>query len=591
MKTKYTLREVLSRHFAAIWSSGPIELFITGGLSFLTALGSFCVTVISQLFFDRAIQSSGENTFATNVIASLILLLFVRLICVFIEAAFNIYGRNMLKNLECLFDRQLHKKLSHFDPIEFEKTDTLNRIRRARYGIRGSTSLVFIAVLTCAHYIPYFGIMGIYLARMDLWLLLILPLCMLPALLAFRQRVTAYQQTETQVTPYRRKYEYYESTIIDRAYFKETRSHGIYSFIREKYLNAIDEFRSIYLHCERKTLLAGFSVKFVEVTAYIVVIALLILALLKGNITPGAFAAVFGSVHVILQTAAELFRDHFGGMAVRYSAICGYFELMDTPERTGTKSLSQANAEVILERINFRYPGQEEYILKDISLVIKPGETIALVGTNGAGKSTMVKLLMGLYLPKSGSVKIFGNNTADVALGELFRYTSAVFQDYQRYPMTLAENIAISDTAIPEDTCKIAETMKFADIQPVSPSLPNGMNTMLSREFGGVDLSGGQWQRIAIARSIYRSHQLVVLDEPTAAIDPIEEKLLYEKFMQMSKDKTAILVTHRLGSARMADRIIVMDKGHIVEDGTHDELLALNGKYAKMYAMQAQWYQ
>lgn len=590
MKTQYKLYEILGRHFSAIWKSGPGELFLTGGLSFLTAIGNVGVTIATQLFFDQAIYVAEKGWIGGNILFWLLLVLFVRVLVTFTEVTFNVYGRNMLKNLERLFDCKMHEKLAMFDPIEFEKPEVLDRISRARYGIRGSTSLIFVAVLTCAHYFPYFCIMGIYLARMDPLLLLVIPLCVLPALLAFYQRVAAYKQTETQVTPYRRKYEYYETTIIDRTYFKETRAHGIYAFMRKKYQKAIHDFRRIYISCEKKTLRAVFSVKGVEIFAYVAVIVLLIRALAKGCITPGAFAAVFGSVHVILQTAAELFRDHFGGMAVRYSAICGYFELMDTPERTGKKHLMKANAGIVLKNVSFKYPEQKEFGLQDISLSIRSGETIALVGTNGAGKSTLVKLILGLYLPGSGTVEMFGQDTADTVFEELFQDTSAVFQDYQRYPMTLSENIFISNTAEPEDMHKTKRSLEFADVPLNSENFPDGLDTMLSREFGGVDLSGGQWQRVAIARGIYRPHRLIVLDEPTAAIDPIEEKLLYEKFMQMAKSTTAVLVTHRLGSARMADRIVVMDNGRIVEEGTHDALLKQNGKYAAMYASQAQWY-
>lgn len=225
--------------------------------------------------------------------------------------------------------------------------------------------------------------------------------------------------------------------------------------------------------------------------------------------------------------------------------------------------------------------------MRGISLTIAKGETIAIVGENGSGKSTLTKVLLGLYLPTEGSVRYDQKSTADISFSTIFNHHSAVFQSYLKVGLSLEENIKLSDWY---SSAHIESVVTEAGLNLNKETFPQGKDTVLFREFDGVDLSGGQWQRVAIARGLYRSHHFIVLDEPTAAIDPLEEQRVFEQFIRISKGKTAIIVTHRLGSARIADRILVMEHGKIVQDGTHAELISKEGKYSQMFHAQANWY-
>ena len=240
---------------------------------------------------------------------------------------------------------------------------------------------------------------------------------------------------------------------------------------------------------------------------------------------------------------------------------------------------------------SFSYIGSEKKALDHVSLNIKGGETIAIVGINGSGKTTLSRLLLGLYTPNEGIVKIGGVDTKEVKRHSVTRGMSAVFQKFQKYKMTVAENIQIGDSELQDNNDILNVCIKQADIDLTEDKFSDGLETMLSRDFDGIELSGGQWQRIAIARGLYRIRDVIVLDEPTAAIDPIEETRLYERFAEVSKGKTSVLITHRIGSARIADYIVVMNEGKIVEIGTHEELVSQNGLYKEMFDAQIKWYQ
>ncbi|MGI8915918.1 MAG: ABC transporter ATP-binding protein [Chloroflexota bacterium] len=241
------------------------------------------------------------------------------------------------------------------------------------------------------------------------------------------------------------------------------------------------------------------------------------------------------------------------------------------------------------ENVSFGYPGGRP-VLRDVFLRIAPGERIAIVGENWAGKTTLVKLLAGLYQPTGGVVRLDG-----VALGpeqavRARRRVAAVFQDYATFQLTARENIGFGDLQRMDDDGALAAAAARADIAQLIAGLPEGFDAYLGREFGQTDVSGGQWQRLALARAFFRDADLLVLDEPTAALDPLAELALFERFAELVEGRTAIMISHRLGMARLADRVLVLAHGAIVEEGRHEALMAAGGRYARMFEAQAQWY-
>jgi ABC-type multidrug transport system fused ATPase/permease subunit len=239
----------------------------------------------------------------------------------------------------------------------------------------------------------------------------------------------------------------------------------------------------------------------------------------------------------------------------------------------------------------FRYPGAEHDALRELNLTIQAGRSLAIVGDNGAGKTSLVKLLCGLYLPTSGTVTVDGVDLDRLDSAVWRSRISALFQDFARYHLTAAENIGMGAPRHASDRERLRSAAERAGALTLVESLPNGWETVLSPEYsGGVDLSGGQWQRIALARALFAVEagaRVLILDEPTAALDVRAEAELYERFLELTAGLTTILVSHRFSTVRRADRIVVLEHGTVVEDGTHRELMGVDGRYARMFQLQA----
>ncbi len=262
----------------------------------------------------------------------------------------------------------------------------------------------------------------------------------------------------------------------------------------------------------------------------------------------------------------------------------------EEPPATAGEMAIPANVSLRFEDVFFRYPGAEDDVLKGVSLELKAGERIALVGENGAGKTTLVKLMMGLYRPTAGTIFLGDKPLEDWPKEAVRAQFSAVFQDFVRYQFSVRENIAFGDLGRATDG-EIERAAELAGVAEYAQKMPAGYDELLGKELGGQDLSTGQWQKLATARALVRGAEVVVLDEPTAALDPKAEAEIYERFGEMTRGKSSVLISHRLGSARTCDRIVVLKEGLVVEEGSHDELMRSAGEYSHLFRLQAQWYE
>ena len=312
---------------------------------------------------------------------------------------------------------------------------------------------------------------------------------------------------------------------------------------------------------------------------------------LSGSITAGELVVVLQAVLAALTSATIQASDSFValGVATLEATIALEDALARRAEDEGAlPAMGLPGRDVTFDEVQYSYPGQPRHILKAVNLVIPAGSSLAIVGENGAGKTTLIKLLAHLAEPTAGAVRVDEARLGDIDPRAWQQRCVAVFQEFIRYPWSAAENIALRENA---DQVLLESAARRAGALELVEALPEGWNTRLSRQFGGVDLSGGEWQRIALARALYAASSgpaILVLDEPTAHLDARQEADFYDHFLDMTAGHTTVVVSHRFASVRRADKIVVLDDGRITEEGTHDELVELGGKYATLFAKQAE---
>jgi len=363
-----------------------------------------------------------------------------------------------------------------------------------------------------------------------------------------------------------RKLQYYEAEIYKREHFKETRILGLYPFVKSRFDDTLQIFCDEKWKTQRKSQSIEICLRFVTLLGYFGILILMLDSLMKGYIFVGAFAAIFSSISTMIAFMDDAVRNYLGNMMENFGSLKIYMLFLNLDEEQGEDKEIHIEEGISLQNVAFKYPKVEKYALKNINLNIKKGETFAFVGENGAGKTTLVRILTGILKPTNGDVKYDKVSIFSINKNFRFKNITGVGQKFGKYKMTMRKNVVLSDRQKEISMDKIDYVLNKVDIDTKNNSFSNGIETMLSKEFDGMDISGGQWQIVALARGLYKDSELIVLDEPTSAIDPIEETALYKKFKQLAKGKTAIIVTHKLGSARIADKIVVMKFGEILEN-------------------------
>ncbi len=423
-----------------------------------------------------------------------------------------------------------------------------------------------------------------------------LPLAILAPLalqipLESRRQMSIYDELE-KYWKAERRYGILGEMLRSRETVKETRLFRSSPFLIDTYgrrLNARNrEYEGYYLKHLRGVLLGGNITRL----STIAIATILLVLFLQGGMSVGIFIAlslqVFGGLYYTLRGSTTVLRASFYHINF-FDYYDQYFALSD--DRSGTVDELPASFEIEFRDVWFRYPGTDRDILKGLDFKVEAGEKASIVGENGEGKSTMVKLLLGLYEPDRGRILVGGRDLAELTPKAKTRIFGPVFQDFVRYSISLGENIGIGDVENVADSAKVRAAAAEGGADAFASGLEKGYQTLLGRDFeGGVDLSGGQWQRVALSRAFMGEKPVVILDEPTSQLDPMAESALYGEFAEMARGRTAVFITHRLASTMITDRILVIRGGVVTETGTHEELMARGDLYARMFEAQRQWY-
>lgn len=585
-KSNYTLKFIFNI-LPSILKYTPILSCFSILFGILHGISNVANTIITQLFLDKVPQSLTEIYSIKTLIFYALLVALSLILCQIFMGLHNLIFDAFSSKVECYLNNKLNSKISEIDPILFEDSDILDSINKSKKGIDGFISLLTVISTLLTFYIPYFLFMELYLFKLDKILSLSIIFIFIPVCITQFIRVKIFNDLENTISPFKRKYIYFKKCLLDKEYFKETRLLKANSYFNNLYTKYLQKYNTDILKSERKANLLELLMKIITLLGYSGLILLLCRSLFSNKITIGAFIAIFNSIDLMIILMEELICIHFGRFTRELSSVKNLAKFFTENYRTGIINEFNLDNGIILENVSFAYPNSGDYILKNINLHIKPRETIAIVGVNGSGKTTLTKLLSGLYLPSNGSIKIGNISLSDINPNIIYSNVSSLFQQYAKYKMTLKENIIISNPSeINNDY--IEKAIKYSELD--LENFDFNYDTMLCKEFDGIDISGGQWQRIALSRCFYKQSNLIILDEPTAAIDPLEESNLYNKFSILSQNTISIIVTHKIGAAKIADRILVLNNGELIELGTHKELLSLKGEYYKMYTSQSKWY-
>jgi ATP-binding cassette, subfamily B, bacterial len=489
-----------------------------------------------------------------------------------------------------ILEKALTLELAHFEDSEFY--DKLTRARReASSRPLALVMRTFGLAQNAISLVSY----GTLLAHFSPWAVAVLVLAGLPAFVAEARfsgvafRLFLWRSPET------RMQHYLETVLAREDHAKEVKLFGVGPMFLRRYR---DIFGRLYREDRNLTIRRdtwGFLLGLVATVTLYVAYAWVAIATIATRITLGQM-----TMYVMLfrqgQAAVSASLAAIGGMYEDNLYLATLYDYLETPVgvRPGTAPRGPAPADGIrFEDVSFAYPGAESPVLTGVNLHIRPGSSLALVGENGSGKTTLIKLLTRLYRPTGGRITLDGLDLAEWDESALRRRIGVIFQDFVRYQLMVGENIGTGDVRHLDDEARWRDAAEKGMAAPVIEELPQKYQTPLGKWFNqGRDLSGGEWQKIALARAFMRTEaDILVLDEPTAAMDAAAEATVFEHFRSLTKGRIAILISHRFSTVRMADQIVVLQEGRIVERGSHDELLRKNGHYARLFELQARGYQ
>jgi ATP-binding cassette subfamily B protein len=489
---------------------------------------------------------------------------------------------------------RLMEHAATLDLEDFEDADFQDQLERARRQTTGRMSLMS-QLLGQAQDIVTVASFAAGLIIFAPWLIVLLLVALVPAFLGEAHFNARLYSLDYARTPERRELDYVRQTAASVETAKEVKIFGLSRFLIDRYVRLATDFYAANRTLALRRASWGGLFTAIGTIGYYLAYAYIAWQTLAGAFTIGDLTFLAGSFRR-LRTLLEGLLSSFSSTAGQALYLDDLFRFFDVePEILSPENPrpfpNPVRQGFVFEDVGFRYPGAERWAVRHLSFTLHAGEVLALVGENGAGKTTLVKLLTRLYDPDEGRILLDGHDLRKYDLGALRSNIGVIFQDFVRYNLTAAENIAVGRIEAREERSRIERAAAQSQADELVARLPAGYDQMIGKRFkSGVELSGGEWQKIAIARAYMRDAAVLILDEPTAALDARSEYEVFRRFKELSKGKTAIIISHRFSSVRMADRILVLADGTVEAAGTHEELLTQRGRYAELFELQAAGY-
>ena len=595
--------QIEKRNYTAIdtfripFKVAPILVSLRLFLKVVDALGPTVFTALATAYFvDTAIEILNGYANRSDIYFPLALLLTTLLLRRTVD---NILGI-IVARLKFALERSLvpafldvraslnYKHIENAQSWELVERVTDKPVDAFQDGLRAYGSLVYCIT-------AIISIMGLIVVQVW-WAMPIILIFSIPLFWVALRAGKKNYKAEVDTRKYTRRHEYYGDILTNREAVEERTLFNYGEDVTKRYTNQYEIARKYKMWVHLKQY-ATMKIAGICMTLIAILVAItLINPVITHQLSPGMFMGIVSSVFGIVNTLSWVLGSSVESISKSNEYMKDLTAFMKLSIKDGAKDLPDAEPIELktleFKNVRFKYPTGDNYILDGLSFKLENGKHYSFVGTNGAGKTTIIKLLTGLYDEYDGEILINGKELRTYDGASLKSIFSVVYQDFARYQITMADNISLGDAARNIEINELEESVRFVELEDTIIGLKNGINTTLGKIVEeGVDLSGGQWQKIAIARSLISRAPIKILDEPTASLDPIAESRIYQEFEQLMEGKTTIFISHRLGSTKLADEILVIDGGKIVERGSHDDLIIKKGQYAEMFEAQRKWYE
>ena len=581
--------------FRMVWEAAPLVVASGLVLRLLVSLLPVAMLAITRVIIDSIVALNAQHKALPGFFWRLVALEFglacfgailARLIDFCDAVLADKYTRHI--------STRIMEHASRLDLTRYEDPSFADKMERAR--VQGTDRVMMIQMtgrliqegITTASLAA-----GIFL--FSPWMLLFLLLCVVPAFLGETHFAFLGYSLSFKQTPARRQMEYLRVLAGSKESAKELKLFWLGPFLVRRYKALTDELHRQTVDLAKRKLFFGGLLTVLGTLGYYGTYAYVIYMTVKGALTVGQLTFLAGAI-AGASSNIQAFFSTFSGIADQALFMTDLLEFFAVKPQVVSKPNALPAPRPIrhgieFDHVWFAYPGNQTPVLRDISFRLEPRERIALVGENGQGKTTIAKLITRLYDPTAGTIYLDGVDLREYDMEDWWSQIGVIFQDFMRYDMTAAENIAMGRIGVPNPPADIQAAARKSHAERVIQKLPRSYDQLLGVRFeGGVDLSGGEWQKIALARAHLRDAQLLILDEPTAALDARSEREVFQRFAELTQGKSTVLISHRFSAVRMADRILVLEGGRITEEGSHDRLMSDGGHYAGMFELQAAGY-
>ena len=597
LKDRFSALRNLPRFFKLVWQTSPSLTIANAALRILKSGTPVAILYVGKLIIDQVVHiSQGNQSISTSYLWKLVAIEFGLAI---LSDVLNRSITLMDSLLGDLFSNHTSVKIiehaATLDLDQFENSAFYDKMERARQQTVGRTVLLS-QVLSQLQDLITMGFLAAGLLVFNPWLIIILLVAIIPAFLGEAYFNDQSYTLNRRQTPERRELDYVRFLGASDETAKEVKIFNLSNFIVTRFRELSNKFYNTNRVLIVRRSVWGSVFSMLGSLGYYLAYVYIIYKAVNGKITIGDLTFLAGSFKQ-LRSLLEGILNRFTTVSQGAIYLSDFFDFFEIKSQMVTSAKPRVFPYPIqqgftFENVGYKYINSENWANRHLNFTLKVGEKLALVGENGAGKTTLVKLLARLYEPTEGRILLDGHDLRDYDINDLRMQIGIIFQDYLRYQMTVAQNIAAGNIVEIENRNLIKSSAEQSLANVFIEEFKNNYDQQLGRRFNeGVELSGGQWQKIALARAYMRDAQLMILDEPTAALDARAEYEVFQRFVELTKGRTSVLISHRFSTVRMADRILVLDKGKLLEMGSHEELLQKNGKYSELFQLQAKGYQ